>query len=327
MTKLAGVALGGGLLLAAVPAFSQMMISAKAGLIHYIEGKVLLDGQAVEPKFGQFPQLKQNSVLRTEAGRAEVLLSPGVFMRVGENGQIRLVSDSLSDTRVEVESGSILVECAEVIKGNNLTITVREATISIQGDGLYRIETEPAELRVYDGQAVVETAGQTLTVKKGKALTLDGTVLVRKFDTKSGDALFRWSKRRAEYIAMANLSSARTLYESGLRLRSSTWYWNPYFGMFTYIPYRGIWASPFGWRYYSPREVYVIYEPPRREAGGMNAWDPTPRYNANLGYRTISPTPAGTSGTMASSAPPTTSSGSQSAPIPRDSGSGGGRSR
>lgn len=326
MKKLASwLALPAGLILLDLPACSQMMISAKPGLIHYVEGKVLLDGQPVEPKFGQFPQIRRGSVLRTEAGRAEVLLSPGVFLRMGEEGEFRLASDSLSDTRLELISGTLLIECAEVIKGNLLSVSLHDAIIAMRQDGLYRIDAEPPELRVYDGQAAVEQAGQILTVKKGKALALDGTLIARKFDPKVGDALFRWSKRRAEYIAMANLSAARSLYESGARLRSSSWYWNPYFGMFTYIPYRGVWASPFGWRYFSPREVYVLYEPPRQSR--MEAWDPTPRYNSRLGYHTVSPTPAGTSGTMASSAPPTTASGSQSAPIQRESGSGGGRSR
>ena len=31
-------------------AAGQQMISAKSGLIHYLEGRVLLDGKAVEPK-------------------------------------------------------------------------------------------------------------------------------------------------------------------------------------------------------------------------------------------------------------------------------------
>jgi|YNPNPStandDraft_1061719.scaffolds.fasta_scaffold03164_7 hypothetical protein len=313
------------LTLLGLPAHSQEAISAKSGLIHYVDGRVLLDGQPVEPKFGRFPQMKEGSLLRTQAGRAELLLSPGVFLRMGENGELRLVSDRLSDTRLELLSGAILIECAEMIKGNALTVTFRDAAIAIRQDGLYQIDAETAELKVYDGEAAVESGAQALRIKRGKALALEGTLAMRKFDTRSGDALYRWGKRRAEYIALANLSSAKSLYDSGARLRASAWYWNPYFGMFTYIPYRGILSSPFGWRYYSPREVYVIYAPPRRAA--VNAWDSTPRHNADLGYATIAPTPAGRSGTMAASPAPTTASGAPSAPIPRESGSGGGRSR
>lgn len=319
------LAMPAALALLGLPAYPQAMISAKSGLIHYTEGRVLLDGQPVEPKFGQFPHVKEQGVLRTEAGRAEVLLSPGVFLRVSENSEVRLISDRITDTRLELATGVVLIECAEILKGNLLTVLFRDAAISIREDGLYRIDADTAELRVYDGQAAVEAGGQIISVKKGRALALDGSLLARKFDVKTGDALFRWSKRRAEYIAMANLSSAKALYDSGTYWRSSGWWWNPYFGMFTYIPYRGVWNSPFGWRYFSPREIYIVYAPPRQPA--MSAWDPTPRYNANLGYSTVSPTPSGSSGTMASSAPPTTATGAESAPIPRESGSAGGRPR
>jgi len=305
-------------------ALAQTMISAKSGMIHYVEGQVLLDGTAVEPKFGIFPQIKENSVLRTEAGRAEVLLSPGVFLRIAENGSVRLISDRITDTRLELLSGSVLIECAEILKGNTVTIVYKDSTVSLREDGLYRIDSDPAELRVYDGQAAVESAGQIAVVKRGKALSLDGTLLARKFDTKAGDSLYRWSKRRAEYIAMANVSSARTLRDLGTTWDRSGWYWNRYFGMFTFIPRRGCWASPFGWRYWSPREVYVVYEPPRQ---AVTAWDATPRHSSSLGYSTISRTPAGSSGTVASSAPPTSASGASSAPIQRGSGSAGGRSR
>lgn len=310
---------------AAVGLHAQALISAKSGLIHYVEGRVRLDGRAVEPKFGQFPHIGVGGVLQTEAGRAEVLLSPGAFLRVAENSQVRLLSDRLSDTRLEVLAGVVLLECAELLKGNALTLQFQAHEIAIRDDGLYRLDADAAELRVYAGQAVVDSGGPAVTVKKGAALALDGSLQTRRFDTKTGDALFRWSKRRAEYIAMANVASAKTLHDSGIGWRGNGWYWNPYFGMFTYIPYRGVLNSPFGWRYYSPREVYVVYEPPRQAA--FAAWDPTPRYNQNLGYATIAPTPRGTSGTMASSAPPTAASGATSAPIPRESGSGGGRSR
>jgi len=315
-----------GLLGLFVPAaVAQSVISAKSGLIHYVEGKVLVDGRQVEPKFGEFPHISPQSVFQTRAGRAEILLAPGVFLRVAENTEFRLLSDNVMDTRLELLTGALLIECAEITKGSLLAVRLGEALISIRDDGLYRIQSDPADLRVYAGRALVEAGGQAVTVKKGKALALDGTLLVRKFDVKTGDPFLRWSKRRAETIALANLSSAKALNDSGVRLRSSFWYWNPYFGLFTYIPYRGVWSSPFGWRFYSPREVYVVYEPPR--AAARSGWDPTPRYDAGLGYGTIRSTPAGTSGTVAASGPPTAASTEAAAPIPRETGSAGGRTR
>lgn len=303
---------------------AQELISAKSGLVHYIEGRVLLDGDTVRLKPGEFPRLPAGGTLATQRGRAEVLLAPGVFLRVAEHSALRLLSDDVTDTRLELVSGSILVECADTVKGNRLAITFGQVAITIRSDGLYRLHSEPPELRVYDGEATVESGGQVFKAKKGRAVALDGSLLARKFDVKTGDPFLRWSRRRAETLALANLSSAKALQESRVRMRTGGWIWNPYFDLFTYVPHRGVWASPFGWLFYSPRDVQAAYDPPRRSVW---SWDPTPRHDARLGYGTISPTPAGASGTVAASGSPTAASSGSTAPIPRESGSAGGRPR
>jgi len=306
-------------------AAAQQLISAKSGLIHYVEGRVLLDGKAVEAKFGNFPQMNEQSQLRTQEGRAEVLLGPGVFLRLGEGSAVHMISNRLTDTRLEVLSGSALIECAEKRKDNAIMLVYKDAKIWLQDDGLYRLNTEPAELRVYDGKAAVEQGGQPLTVKKGRVLALDGTLAVSKFDTKLGDSLQRWARRRGEYLALANVSSARSLWEGRRSWRSSGWMWNPYFGMFTYIPYRGVYRSFWGYQFWSPREVYVLYQPPRMASSG--GFDASRSYDRNLGYSTMGRTSAGTSGTVASSGAPTAASSSGTANVPRQSSQGGGRGR
>jgi hypothetical protein len=80
--------------------FGQLVISAHSGVVQYVEGRAYLDGTPVELKFGHFPDIKQNQEFRTEEGRAEILLTPGVFLRLGENSAIRMVSNGLTDTRV-----------------------------------------------------------------------------------------------------------------------------------------------------------------------------------------------------------------------------------
>ena len=51
-------------------AWAQTAISARSGMIHYVEGQVYLGNQAVETKFGHFPEVKENGELRTAEGRA-----------------------------------------------------------------------------------------------------------------------------------------------------------------------------------------------------------------------------------------------------------------
>src|SRR6266536_4682363 len=96
-----------GLLSAALLALSvsaglaQSVISAHSGLVHYVEGQVLLDGKAVDVKYSQFPEVRVDQVLKTEEGRAEVLLTPGVFLRLAENSSFRMISNKLIDTQIE----------------------------------------------------------------------------------------------------------------------------------------------------------------------------------------------------------------------------------
>ena len=252
-TLVAGLAVSA---LAATCGFAQSVISAHSGVIHYTEGKVLLNDKVYEAKTSEFGDLKDHSVLKTEEGRAELLLTPGVFLRVGENSSIRMVSNRLSDTRVEVLSGEALVECDELLKDNQVTILYKDATVAITKHGLYRFDVPPARLRVYDGEAIVHNPSGQLTAKKGQEVMLnDGALMASKFDAKTGDELMRWAARRSGYISMANVASARSAGTYGSSFGG--WTFNPWFGMYTFIPMNGILYSPFGYPFWSPYAAYM----------------------------------------------------------------------
>lgn len=327
--------------------WAQDVVSVRAGLIHYLEGTVTLDGKPIsdtarEKLFSQFPEVKEQSVLATTEGRAEVLLSPGIVLRVGEDSSIRMLSNKLSDTRVELTAGRAVLTVDELIKGGSaVTISVGEAQFRPLRTGVYHISAAgPAELLVYDGQAEVTMGSTKKAVKRGNAQSLEQAQAARRFDPEAGDALLRWARRRSGYLAMANVSAAKSAMDSGYDLTHSMWRWNPYFGMFTYLPYRGVACSSFfGYCYYSPVRVYsAIYQPaPVFGGGGTQPGFGGPRYgyDPDRGYTTSSqrtygdynPPPA-TAGPAAAAAP------AAPAPSPRTSegavsrgGEGGGRSQ
>ncbi len=273
--------LAGGLfvgILAAGSACAQYVISSHSGVIQYVEGRALLADKPVEPKFGQFPDIKEGQEFRTEDGRAEILLTPGVFLRLGENSAILMLSTRLTDTRVEVLSGSAVFESNEIPKDNAIQLVYKKDTVRLQKQGLYRLDTEPAHFQVFEGEAVVaDTSGQ-LTLHGGKQTNLSGALMAESFDRKADDqdALYRWSDRRASYVAQANVASAAQMGSSysgngyGYGLGSGYgfgsgfgynpgylggWAFNPIFGMYTYLPYEGFGYSPFGYTYYSPYTV------------------------------------------------------------------------
>jgi hypothetical protein len=324
--------------LLSLPLAAQSVISANAGTLHHSEGEVYLNGSAVERKFGKFAEIKAGQTLRTAEGRAEVLLTPGVFVRLGENSEMKMLSTRLSDTRVELLSGLAVIECAEILEGNAVTLVSRGHEIEFPKPGLFWMDGATGVLRVYDGQALVALDKQTATVKEGREFALNGMFLpAQKFDKKDSDSLYRWAKRRAGYISMANISAAKKLSDSDMSFSRAMWVFNPWLGLMTYMPYRGIYNSPFGYRFWSPVTVHRFYEAAYYRPSPMaptfpSAASASPRWNPNLGYHTTTQRSAGGySAPVQSSAPaaaasapaPSVRSGDSAAPR----GGGGGRGR
>ncbi|HUE22083.1 MAG TPA: hypothetical protein VMQ86_10400 [Bryobacteraceae bacterium] len=274
------------------------VIAARSGLVHYVEGQVYLGDQLVETKFGVFPEIKENQQLKTEEGRAEVLLTPGAFLRLGENSAVRLISNRLIDTRLEFLSGTAIVEAEDMGKDNSVTMAYRDATVHPLKKGIYRLDSGTGELRVFDGVAEVTAGDRTVEVRDGHLIEMD-TLAVHKFDKTVTDALNRWSERRDGYVSMANVAAASSLRSSmfsGGNLFTNGWYYNPFVGMYSYVPgVGGMGYSPYGCPMFSPWDVYMAYMPGAYYPcySGYPAYgypnNIASAYNA-AGYRTL-PTP------------------------------------
>jgi len=294
--------------LAVGSAFAQNVASAHSGVVHYVEGTAYLSNDRVELKFGQFPEIKQDQEFRTEEGRAEVLLNPGIVLRMSENSSIRMVSNKLTDTRVEVLTGSAMVECDDIAKDIAIMLLYKGNSMILVKYGLYRVDTNPVRFKVYDGEAIVKGESGQLTLKGGKETALQGALMAENFDKKATDDLYLWSNRRAGYLAKANVSTAMGMRNSGwypgyglgfgsgfgysfASSLNGCWRWNPMFGMYTWVPYQGIGYSPFGYSLWSPGTVFY-YQPSYYGNGGsygggvVSARSPIgPAYSASeLGY-------------------------------------------
>jgi hypothetical protein len=252
--------------------YGQSVISAHSGVIHYTEGQVSLDGKAYTlPKFGEFGDVKVGQTLATEDGNAEVLLTPGVFLRLDENSSFKMIANKLDNTRVEAVQGSLMIEVGELLPDNAITIVAKGADIALLKKGLYRVDAMSGVLRVYDGEARVTSGSQEPVVaRKGRRVLLGDKLEASNFDTKETDAFYRWSERRDEYVAQANISAAKNSRDNNGGFISNgyaaaagygSWAWNPWFGMFTYVPFNGMFMSPFGFGYYSPLTVGYLYSP------------------------------------------------------------------
>lgn len=250
---------------------AQNITSAHSGTVHYFEGAVSIDGQQIEARPAKFSMLKDNSVLATKQGRAEILLTPGVFLRVGENSSVKMLDSRLLSTRVEFLSGTAMVESDDPdvsVKDPAVTIVYKSYEIQPVKFGLFELFSEPSQLKVFKGQANVAADGNRVVVKDGHLLPFSAALLTEKFDSKDGDDLYLWTRDRGAYLSAANLSSAKTLAASGYNASllpasrfGGNWYYNPYFSMYTYMPFYGDFGSPFGYRFISPYAVGYYYNP------------------------------------------------------------------
>lgn len=254
----------GGLVLAAmlsVPAWAAD--AALPGTLNYVEGQANVGDQSLSSKQVGSVELQAGQKLDTETGKAEILLTPGVFLRVGDNSSAQLVSPSLTNTEASVDKGQAMVEVAEIHKDNLLRIASDGATTQLLKDGLYGFDADSGAVRVFKGEALVQDGEQNVKVKGGHEVDLNNGAQLksRKFDEKSYEQsdLYRFSNLRSEYLAEANVDAARVYYSGGPGWYGPGWYWDPFFTSYTWIPGSGILYSPFGWGFYSPG--FVSYAP------------------------------------------------------------------
>lgn len=242
-----------------VPAFAEGTNPARPGTINYIEGQATLNGQPIAAN--SRAELAQGQTIATANGKVEVLLTPGVFLRLGENSSLTMVSPDLNKTEVQLNTGRAEVEVDQIYKQNDLLVDEASAQTKLLDHGLYAFDANTRTLRVFDGKAAVspsQDATKWTTVKGGHQLALDGsTAKTTDFDRKeiaTADPLYNWGKLRAEYLGQANQTLAQQY--AGRQGFYPGWFWDPALYSYTWLPGDGLFWSPFGYGFYSPYYVY-----------------------------------------------------------------------
>ena len=317
----------------AVSASAQDIISAKAGLIHHMEGAVLINGEPLKQNGDIFLSMKQGDTLSTEQGRAEILLNAGTYLRIGDASSFKLVSAVLENTQLTLLTGTVLIEVAELPKDTSATLDILGSQVSLKKRGLYEFTADaPGNVRVYDGEIALIAAGTApIKITKGREIAFNAlSAGPGKFDESQTSELYNWGSRRAIYIAQANQSAARTAYSPGasrsslssslglLGGYSGAWVFNSYYGMYTYLPAMGFGYSPYGIQIYSPQTVYVRVAQP---STGLSASS-----NGSSGQRSAVASPAYSNSAALSSAP-AMASPAPSAPAAASPNAGGGARR
>lgn len=234
-------------------------VPPQPGTINYIEGQSSIGGQVLGENSVGSVKLMAGQTLTTQNGRAEVLLTPGVFLRISSNSALDMISADLANTVLLLQKGRALIEVTAILPENNIRINANGASARLMKPGLYDVDADRSQIRVFDGKAVVQANGQHVEVKGDRQLNLNtpDKLKAQKFDKKPyQDDFYRWASLRSAYLTEANVDAAKR-YAGGGGWSSGVWdgagwYWDSGFDAYTFIPDDGIFYSPFGWGYYSP---------------------------------------------------------------------------
>jgi len=168
--------------------------------------------------------------LRTGRGRVEMLLAPGVFLRMGQQSALRMLDNRLENTLLIVQKGRVLVEVVEVIKDSRIRLQCGEALIELQRKGLYRFDADVEDLQVFGGEAEVVKGEQTVRIGRSRRANLQGTIAVEPLHRTSVDALYKWAAQRSFEVFQSNLASNFAKRPTNWVYTALGWFWNPDYG-------------------------------------------------------------------------------------------------
>lgn len=229
---------------------AQPANSAVPGTLNYVEGSATLDGQTIGQHAVGSAMLGPGQTITTTNGRVEVLLTPGVYLRLAHDSAVQMVSPDLTNTVVRVEHGRAAIEVDQLFKGNDIHIVEDNVPVQLIKTGLYEFDADRGGVLVFSGEAAVQKAdGKWETIKSKHDLNVAERVTMKpaKFnvDQQEQSGLYRWSSLRSDYLAEANQQMAG-YYGAGY---APGWYWDPYMVDYTFLgayPF----MSPFGWGFY-----------------------------------------------------------------------------
>lgn len=194
-------------MLLCVRAWAQSVISAHAGLVHYFEGAISIDGQTVPAINGRFAEIAEGSVLNTNAGRAEILLGPEVFLWLAPYSAIRMQRSGLADARVELLEGSAVIQSVQLPADNAITLIQKDSQVRVSAHSLYHVDASLSELTVRNGEAGVTSGRENLVLNAPSSIALSSGLMTPLAKPEPGE-LEQWAQERQRAIAAANLARA-----------------------------------------------------------------------------------------------------------------------
>jgi hypothetical protein len=251
------------------PVFAQQGANAaRPGTLNYVEGQASIDGHQVSARSVGQAELEPGQYLATANGKVEMLLTPGIFLRLDKDSTVKMIRPDLTHTELSVERGRAEVEADQLYPQNMILINQKGGQTQILKNGLYEFDADANTVRTFDGKAAVylgdnlQSNVKPVDVKGGHQLALVGErVKPVGFDKdRSQDDLYRWSSLRSQYLGEANVDLAAQYAGYGPAYGyggfAPGWAWDANLYAYDWIPGDGPFFGPFGYGFYSPYYLY-----------------------------------------------------------------------
>jgi len=115
---------------------------------------------------------EDQSVKTGSSSYVEVLLSPGAFLRINENSEVKIDSAGVSDIVIQVVSGTALIEDVAMDSRLPIRAIVGGAKLLIGSSGLYRFTSDTAS--VIDGALRLGAKDETDDQRRGEGYEKSG---------------------------------------------------------------------------------------------------------------------------------------------------------
>jgi hypothetical protein len=253
----------------------QYVVSVKAGLVNHVQGTA---------NIAEMEMARPGHPIQTgQDGYVEVLLTPGSFLRIGENSAVVLDGVQLESVSLHLVKGPAVIEVIEIDKDYPIKVTTGKLTMNIVAAGIYRFADGVAT--VVDGK--LQTPSK-LSYEKGWQVFFQDNYRARKIGKVQMTSLDVFSQTRSQTIATANYNLASQINPSSSYSSNPYWLYAPYIGFYTYIPHGGKFRSPYGYLYYGVgggRNVVVSRgnSSPGYSSGGGTTQPSTPSGGNNGG--------------------------------------------
>jgi hypothetical protein len=251
------------------PATEGLVVYAKAGRINLAEGEARsrrTDSDPGKPVTTAYEIAVGDIVSTGPDSRLEILLSPGSYLRVGENAEFQMRSTNLENIHFVLRRGSAIIETGGYKKFvSQLRIETPSGLGYVSSRGICRIDILPDGTAFAAVKGTLTLGSKTVALRDGEQVMVTGLgagPVTKIAKSPAPDQLEAWSRQRADALAAAShrldrrrlelamrRAAAADSFTSSLRGQAGFWAATGAGGGYTFMPFLRDWRSPYGFGY------------------------------------------------------------------------------